>query len=145
VTAPREGQLVADLCVVGGYAQYAIRPADKTILSGFELSIFPSVIEGAWNVASFKYNVNPESISDKPGPSASGLTAHEKSCLGQSFLPRCHSVVHSVRHPDYNHARHFRIKSANTIGANDEVSRIENVSLHEIQHRTIGLRSLRLH
>jgi hypothetical protein len=24
---PREGQLVADLCVVGGYAQYAIRPA----------------------------------------------------------------------------------------------------------------------
>src|SRR5271166_5860393 len=27
VTAPREGQVVADLCVVGGYAQYAIRPA----------------------------------------------------------------------------------------------------------------------
>jgi hypothetical protein len=27
VTAPREGRLVADLCVVGGYAQYAIRPA----------------------------------------------------------------------------------------------------------------------
>jgi NADPH:quinone reductase len=27
VTAPREGQIVADLCVVGGYAQYAIRPA----------------------------------------------------------------------------------------------------------------------
>ena len=27
VTAPREGELVADLCVVGGYAQYAIRPA----------------------------------------------------------------------------------------------------------------------
>ena len=27
VTAPREGQLVADLCVVAGYAQYAIRPA----------------------------------------------------------------------------------------------------------------------
>jgi NADPH:quinone reductase-like Zn-dependent oxidoreductase len=27
VTAPREGQMVADLCVVGGYAQYAIRPA----------------------------------------------------------------------------------------------------------------------
>jgi NADPH:quinone reductase-like Zn-dependent oxidoreductase len=27
VTAPRAGQLVADLCVVGGYAQYAIRPA----------------------------------------------------------------------------------------------------------------------
>ena len=25
--APREGQIVADLCVVGGYAQYAIRPA----------------------------------------------------------------------------------------------------------------------
>jgi NADPH:quinone reductase-like Zn-dependent oxidoreductase len=27
VVAPREGQMVADLCVVGGYAQYAIRPA----------------------------------------------------------------------------------------------------------------------
>jgi NADPH:quinone reductase-like Zn-dependent oxidoreductase len=27
VTTPLEGQLVADLCVVGGYAQYAIRPA----------------------------------------------------------------------------------------------------------------------
>jgi NADPH:quinone reductase-like Zn-dependent oxidoreductase len=27
VTAPLEGQVVADLCVVGGYAQYAIRPA----------------------------------------------------------------------------------------------------------------------
>jgi NADPH:quinone reductase-like Zn-dependent oxidoreductase len=27
VTVPHEGQLVADLCVVGGYAQYAIRPA----------------------------------------------------------------------------------------------------------------------
>ena len=26
VTEPREGQLVADLCVIGGYAQYAIRP-----------------------------------------------------------------------------------------------------------------------
>jgi NADPH:quinone reductase-like Zn-dependent oxidoreductase len=27
VAAPPEGQMVADLCVVGGYAQYAIRPA----------------------------------------------------------------------------------------------------------------------
>ena len=27
VTAPSEGQTVADLCVVGGYTQYAIRPA----------------------------------------------------------------------------------------------------------------------
>src|SRR5271157_5079028 len=27
VTATLEGQMVADLCVVGGYAQYAIRPA----------------------------------------------------------------------------------------------------------------------
>ncbi len=27
VETPREGQMVADLCVVGGYAQYAIRPA----------------------------------------------------------------------------------------------------------------------
>jgi NADPH:quinone reductase-like Zn-dependent oxidoreductase len=26
VTVPRKGELVADLCVVGGYAQYAIRP-----------------------------------------------------------------------------------------------------------------------
>ena len=27
VVSPHEGQIVADLCVVGGYAQYAIRPA----------------------------------------------------------------------------------------------------------------------
>jgi NADPH:quinone reductase-like Zn-dependent oxidoreductase len=27
VVSPREGHIVADLCVVGGYAQYAIRPA----------------------------------------------------------------------------------------------------------------------
>ena len=27
VTEPREGQMVADLCVIGGYTQYAIRPA----------------------------------------------------------------------------------------------------------------------
>ena len=27
VVAPREGELVADLCIVGGYAQYAIRPS----------------------------------------------------------------------------------------------------------------------
>jgi NADPH:quinone reductase-like Zn-dependent oxidoreductase len=27
VAAPHEGQMVADLCVVGGYAQYSIRPA----------------------------------------------------------------------------------------------------------------------
>jgi NADPH:quinone reductase and related Zn-dependent oxidoreductases len=27
LVSPREGQIVADLCVVGGYAQYAIRPA----------------------------------------------------------------------------------------------------------------------
>src|SRR5260370_16120861 len=27
VTAPLEGQMVADLCVVGGYAPYSIRPA----------------------------------------------------------------------------------------------------------------------
>jgi NADPH:quinone reductase-like Zn-dependent oxidoreductase len=31
VTAPREGQTVADLCVVGGYAQYAIRPARSLV------------------------------------------------------------------------------------------------------------------
>src|ERR1700722_12539927 len=31
VTAPREGQMVADLCVVGGYAQDAIRPAGSLV------------------------------------------------------------------------------------------------------------------
>src|ERR1700682_4411028 len=31
VVAPREGQIVADLCVVGGYAQYAIRPARSLV------------------------------------------------------------------------------------------------------------------
>src|ERR1700720_1220917 len=31
VTELREGQMVADLCVVGGYAQYAIRPAQSLV------------------------------------------------------------------------------------------------------------------
>jgi NADPH:quinone reductase-like Zn-dependent oxidoreductase len=31
VTAPLEGQMVADLCVVGGYAQYAIRSAGSLV------------------------------------------------------------------------------------------------------------------
>jgi NADPH:quinone reductase-like Zn-dependent oxidoreductase len=31
VTAPHEGQMVADLCVVGGYTQYAIRPANLLV------------------------------------------------------------------------------------------------------------------
>src|SRR6202790_1338473 len=31
VTAQIEGQMVADLCVVGGYAQYAIRPAELLV------------------------------------------------------------------------------------------------------------------
>src|ERR1700678_3267349 len=31
VTAPLEGQMVADLCVVGGYPQYAIRPAGSLV------------------------------------------------------------------------------------------------------------------
>jgi NADPH:quinone reductase-like Zn-dependent oxidoreductase len=31
VTAPLEGRTVADLCVVGGYAQYAIRPASGLV------------------------------------------------------------------------------------------------------------------
>src|SRR3984957_1532342 len=32
VVAPREGEMVADLCVVGGYAQYAIRPSEHLVL-----------------------------------------------------------------------------------------------------------------
>src|SRR6202453_5122549 len=31
VTAPREGQIVADLCVIGGYTQFAIRPANLLV------------------------------------------------------------------------------------------------------------------
>jgi NADPH:quinone reductase-like Zn-dependent oxidoreductase len=31
VTAPIEGRMVADLCVVGGYAQYAIRPVEFVV------------------------------------------------------------------------------------------------------------------
>lgn len=31
VAEPREGQMVADLCVVGGYTQYAIRPAQLLV------------------------------------------------------------------------------------------------------------------
>jgi NADPH:quinone reductase-like Zn-dependent oxidoreductase len=32
VVVPRVGEMVADLCVVGGYAQYAIRPSDPLVL-----------------------------------------------------------------------------------------------------------------
>ena len=40
VTAPRVGGLVADLCVTGGYAQYAIRPARflVPVLNGLDLA-----------------------------------------------------------------------------------------------------------
>src|SRR5271167_1417927 len=31
VAKPREGQMIADLCVVGGYTQYAIRPAQLLV------------------------------------------------------------------------------------------------------------------
>jgi len=31
VATPRAGEIVADLCVVGGYAQYAIRPSDRLV------------------------------------------------------------------------------------------------------------------
>jgi hypothetical protein len=39
-----------------------------------------------------------------------------------------------------NHPRHFRIKPANTIGPNDKIRRIEDMTSDEIQHRTISLR-----
>jgi hypothetical protein len=49
------------------------------------------------------------------------------------------------RHPDHHHPRHFRIKSANTVAANDKVSWVENLFLDKIQHGAIDLRTLRLH
>jgi len=45
----------------------------------------------------------------------------------------------------HDHPRHFWIKPANTVGANDKIGRIENVPLDEIEHRAIDLWSLRLH
>jgi hypothetical protein len=46
-------------------------------------------------------------------------------------------LCRNLRH-DY--PRHFWIKPANTVGANDKIGWIENVSLDEIQHRAINLR-----
>jgi len=43
-----------------------------------------------------------------------------------------------------DHSRYFRIKPADAVRANDKIRRIEDVPLHEIQHRTINLRPLRL-
>jgi hypothetical protein len=44
------------------------------------------------------------------------------------------SLCRNLRH---RYPRHFRIKSANTIGANDKIGWIENVSPHKFQYRAI--------
>jgi hypothetical protein len=54
-------------------------------------------------------------------------------------------VADLSRHSRHHHPRHFRIKPANPVGTDYKVSRIEHVSLDEIQHRTIDLWPLRLH
>ena len=45
----------------------------------------------------------------------------------------------------HHHSRHFRIKPADAIGANDKISRVENMTLNEIKHGTIDLRPFGLH
>ena len=49
------------------------------------------------------------------------------------------------RHLRHHQPRHFLIQPANAVAANDEVGRIENVPLDEIEHRAIDLRPLGLH
>jgi hypothetical protein len=45
----------------------------------------------------------------------------------------------------HHHPRHFRIKPANVVAANDKVRGVENMRLDEVQHRTVNFRPLRLH
>jgi hypothetical protein len=80
-------------------------------------------------------------------------TNHHPSSLGHWELfcdLRCTSTRAWVlpllrRRSRDDHPRHFWIKPADTVGANDKIGRIENVSLDEIQHSAIKLRPLRLH
>ena len=51
-------------------------------------------------------------------------------------------LCRNLRH---DRPRHFWIKPANTVGANDKIGWIENVTLDEIQHRAINVRPFRLH
>jgi hypothetical protein len=48
-------------------------------------------------------------------------------------------LCRNLRH---HHSRHFRIKPAYAVAANQKISRIENMSPYKIQHRTINLRPL---
>jgi hypothetical protein len=49
------------------------------------------------------------------------------------------------RYPRHHHPRHFRVKPANAVAANDKVGRVEHMPLDKIQYRTIDLRPLWLH
>ena len=51
-------------------------------------------------------------------------------------------LCRNLRH---DHPRHFWIKPANTVGANNKIRRIEDMTPDEIEHRTINFRPLRLH
>jgi hypothetical protein len=70
--------------------------------------------------------------------SRSATTASRRICpLGrEDFL---------VRHLRHDQPRHFRIKPANAVAANDKVGRVENVALDEIEHLPINLRPFGLH
>jgi hypothetical protein len=46
-----------------------------------------------------------------------------------------HLLCQNLRH---DHARHFRIKPANAVAADDKVRRIEDMAFDEIQHRAVG-------
>jgi hypothetical protein len=45
-------------------------------------------------------------------------------------------LCRNLRH---HHPRHFRIEPAHAVCANNKIGRIENMTLDEIQHRTIDL------
>jgi hypothetical protein len=54
----------------------------------------------------------------------------------------CTFLCRNTRH---HHPRHFRIEPARAVGANDKISRIEDMASDEIQHRAIDLGSVQLH
>jgi hypothetical protein len=87
-----------------------------------------------------------EHISDSQGKGGFGADSRSRSRRPLNVdSGRWASKDFLCRNSRHHHPRHFRIKPANTIGANDKIGRIENLRLYEIKHRSINPRSLRLH
>jgi hypothetical protein len=70
--------------------------------------------------------------------------SREKSSVGSrgpndrlTSTPGRPAVEFLCRNSRHHHPRHFRIKPADAVGANDKVGRVENMALNEIQHGTV--------